>query len=375
MDKPDHRRDRGARPILPCAIAAGRRNNHAPAAAPGRSPEPLAPSTYISGSLYMLVKKRYFALPALALVLPLSGCLSASNGLNYDRPSTAPAPTPFVNSMDGTAPGNGSWPSGQLPIPGEPLGYSHMPARPAPPPPPPPPPAPPPCVAPSAGEPISLAGCKQGDVLILHDVNFDFDKATLTPTARGILDQVAAALQSRPDIKVEIDGHTDGKGSVSYNQKLSERRAASVVLYLIGKGIDSGRMTSAGFGKSRPVADNKTDEGRALNRRVELKVTAANPAAEPVVVAPPVPAAAASGISAVTIVKFAFTPETVTVPVGATVTWTNQDLDTPHVVKFPDGASGTLKQGSSYSRTFSSPGVYTYQCGVHPYMTGKVVVQ
>jgi len=321
----------------------------------------------------MLVKKRYFALPALALVLPLSGCLSASNGLNYDRPSTAPAPTPYVNSMGGTAPGAGGWPSGQLPIPGEPLGYSPPPVRPAPPAPPPPPP-PPPCVAPSAGEPISLAGCKQGDVLVLHDVNFDFDKATLTPTARGILDQVAAALQSRPDIKVEIDGHTDGKGSVPYNQKLSERRAASVVLYLIGKGIDSGRMTSAGFGKSRPVADNKTDEGRALNRRVELKVTAANPAAEPVVVAPPVPTAA-SGISAVTIVKFAFTPETVTVPVGATVTWTNQDLDTPHVVKFPDGASGTLKQGSSYSRTFSSPGVYTYQCGVHPYMTGKVVVQ
>lgn len=372
MNMPDHRHGRKARRTLPRTSVAASRNNQDPAAAPGRSPEPAAPFTYISGSLYMLFKKRYFTLPVIALALPLSGCLSASNGLDYNR-STTPSPTPFVNAMGGTPPGGGGWPSGQLPIPGEPLGYSPSPVRPAPPPPPPPPPAPP-CEAPSAGQPISLAGCKQGDVLVLHDVNFDFDKATLTPTARNILDQVATALQSRPDIKVEIDGHTDGKGSVPYNQKLSERRAASVVLYLVGKGIDSGRMTSAGFGKSMPVADNKTDAGRALNRRVELKVTEANAAAAPVVVAPPVPAAV-STTTAVTIVKFAFTPETITVPVGTTVTWTNQDLDTPHIVKFPDGMSGTLKQGASYSRTFSSPGVYTYQCGVHPYMTGKVVVQ
>lgn len=322
----------------------------------------------------MLVKKRYFTLPVIALVLPLSGCLSASNGLNYNRPTGTPQPTPFVNSMGGTAPGQASWPSGQLPIPGTPLGYSPSPVRPAAPPPPPPPPAPSPCESPSAGQPINLAGCKEGDVLVLHDVNFDFDKATLTPTAKGILDNVAGALQSRPDIKVEIDGHTDGKGSVPYNQKLSERRAASVVQYLVGKGVDSSRMTSKGFGKSMPVADNKTDEGRALNRRVELKVISASPTAAPVVVAPPVPAAAVV-TSAVTIVKFAFNPDTITVPVGTTVTWTNQDLDTPHIVKFADGASGALKQGNSYSRTFSTTGVYTYQCGVHPYMTGKVIVQ
>jgi OOP family OmpA-OmpF porin len=326
----------------------------------------------------MQVKKRYLTLPLAALALPLAGCLSASSGLDYNRPSPQPQPTPYVTSMGGQPPGMDTWPSQQLPIPGEPLGYSPSPVKPAPPAPPPPaPPAPPPCQLPNAGQAITLEGCKQNDVLILRGVNFDFDKATLTVEAKGILDQVASALQARPDIKVEIDGHTDGKGSVPYNQKLSERRAASVKAYLVGKGVDGGRMTTAGFGKSRPIADNKTDEGRALNRRVELKVTEASAAAAPVVstTAPSASATVAPAGSAVTIVKFSFDPETITVPAGATVTWTNQDLDTPHIVKFADGMSGTLKQGASFSKTFSTPGTYSYQCGVHPYMKGTVIVK
>lgn len=139
----------------------------------------------------------------------------------------------------------------------------------------PPPPAeapPPPCQPPAPGQPISLEGCKTGDTIILRGVNFEFDKAKLTVNAKTLLDQVADALLSRMDIKVEVDGHTDGKGSGPYNQKLSERRAASVVQYLIGKGIDAGRMTSKGFGKTMPIAPNDTDEGRELNRRVELKI-------------------------------------------------------------------------------------------------------
>lgn len=330
----------------------------------------------------MLVNKRRFALPLAALALPLAGCLSASNGLNYDRSNYQPGATPYVASMGGNPPGMSGWPTGQLPIPGEPIGFTPDPAKPAPPaaPPAPPAPAPPPCEMPGAGQAITLEGCKQNDVLILRGVNFDFDKATLTADAKGILDQVAAALQARPDIKVEIDGHTDGKGSVPYNQKLSERRAASVKVYLVGKGIDTARMTTAGFGKSRPIADNKTDEGRALNRRVELKVTEASATAAPVVTttapaAAATTAPAAGGGAAVTIVKFSFDPETITVPVGSTVTWTNQDLDTPHAIKFADGMSGTLNQGASYSKTFSTAGTYTYQCGVHPYMKGTVIVQ
>ncbi len=134
-------------------------------------------------------------------------------------------------------------------------------------------PAPPPCEPPAPGQPINLDGCKEGDTLVLRGVNFEFDKAKLTVNAKALLDPVADALIARPDIKVEIDGHTDSKGSDAYNLKLSDARAASVVAYLVSRGVAADRMTSKGFGESQPVADNATDDGRELNRRVELKIT------------------------------------------------------------------------------------------------------
>ena len=137
----------------------------------------------------------------------------------------------------------------------------------------PPPPPPPPCQPPAPGQPANLEGCKTGDTIVLHGVNFEFNKATLTVNAKALLDQVADALLAQSKIKVEIDGHTDGKGGDAYNQKLSENRAASVKDYLASRGVDSARMSAKGFGKSMPVADNATEEGRELNRRVELKVT------------------------------------------------------------------------------------------------------
>jgi len=151
-----------------------------------------------------------------------------------------------------------------------------VPAEEPPPPPPPPPeapPAPPPCQPPAPGQAISLEGCKTGDTIVLRGVNFEFNKATLTVNAKTLLNDVSDALLTRKDIKVEIDGHTDGKGSAPYNLKLSERRAESVKQYLVGRGVDADRMSTKGFGKTMPVADNNTDEGRELNRRVELKVT------------------------------------------------------------------------------------------------------
>jgi len=128
------------------------------------------------------------------------------------------------------------------------------------------------CDAPKAGEAMDISGCASGDVIVLHGVTFEFDQARLTPNARVILDGVADALKAAPQIRVEVGGHTDSRGSDSYNLRLSQARAEAVVQYLVGKEIDAARLSSAGYGESKPVSDNATDEGRELNRRVELKV-------------------------------------------------------------------------------------------------------
>ncbi|MEP7236941.1 MAG: OmpA family protein, partial [Ferruginibacter sp.] len=80
-------------------------------------------------------------------------------------------------------------------------------------------------------------------------------------------------LNENPTFKVQIDGHTDSQGGDDYNQKLSDERAASVKAYLMSKGIAEGRLSSAGYGESKPVADNKTAAGRAKNRRVEMTLS------------------------------------------------------------------------------------------------------
>lgn len=138
----------------------------------------------------------------------------------------------------------------------------------------------PPCKKPLPGERVSLAGCGAGAVFVLNGVSFEFDKARLTPNAKTILDGVSDELQTFADIKVELSGHTDSRGADSYNQRLSEARAESVLEYLVSKGIVESRMTAVGFGESQPVADNNTDEGREQNRRVELKIISGG-AAEP----------------------------------------------------------------------------------------------
>ncbi|MGQ0530266.1 MAG: OmpA family protein [Panacagrimonas sp.] len=130
------------------------------------------------------------------------------------------------------------------------------------------------CKTPEPGQPVTLEGCAAGDKIVLRGVNFEFDKSRLTSNAKTILEGVGDALNRAPSVTVEIGGHTDAIGTDEYNQKLSEQRAQSVVQYLVGsKNVDSSRMTSAGYGESQPVADNETDAGRELNRRVELKVT------------------------------------------------------------------------------------------------------
>ena len=133
-------------------------------------------------------------------------------------------------------------------------------------------PLPQPCAVGEDGSLPDLAQCKVGDKVVLKNVHFLFDQSTLTPDAKAVLDGVSDAMTRAADIHVEIGGHTDAKGSDEYNQKLSERRAVSVRKYIIGKGVAGDRMNAAGYGESQPVADNETDEGRELNRRVELKI-------------------------------------------------------------------------------------------------------
>lgn len=101
---------------------------------------------------------------------------------------------------------------------------------------------------------------------------FDFDKTAIKPDGAKILDRLVEFLNQNPEKKVDLEGHTDWIGTEKYNQGLSERRAASVRNYVVKKGIDSKRIVTRGFGETKPIADNKTRDGRAKNRRVEAKV-------------------------------------------------------------------------------------------------------
>jgi outer membrane protein OmpA-like peptidoglycan-associated protein len=111
---------------------------------------------------------------------------------------------------------------------------------------------------------------KVGERIILEGVNFETNKAVLLPGAKAILDQVASSLLGNPDAEVAIHGHTDNIGGAKYNQDLSLRRAESVKDYLSSKGVSSARMSTRGYGFTKPIDDNATSQGRARNRRIEF---------------------------------------------------------------------------------------------------------
>ncbi|MDG2307835.1 MAG: OmpA family protein [Candidatus Binatia bacterium] len=126
--------------------------------------------------------------------------------------------------------------------------------------PPPPAPEPPPPAAPAKRK------------IILRGVNFDFDKSNIRADAQPILNAAIDVLKAEPGINVSVQGYTDSIGSDAYNLKLSQRRAESVTRYMVTGGVSATRLTAVGFGESDPVATNETEDGRAQNRRVELRV-------------------------------------------------------------------------------------------------------
>ena len=137
--------------------------------------------------------------------------------------------------------------------------------------PPPPPPPPPPVVAPVA-PPAPPAPPAATKVTYAADAFFDFNKSVIKPEGKAKLDDLVGKIK---DINLEVIiavGHTDAVGGDAYNQKLSIRRSEAVKAYLVSKGIEKNRVYTEGKGEKQPVADNKTSEGRAKNRRVEIEV-------------------------------------------------------------------------------------------------------
>ena len=101
-------------------------------------------------------------------------------------------------------------------------------------------------------------------------INFDIDKATIKPESMGTLNMIVGVLKDNPDIKFEIDGHTDNSGTAAHNLTLSQQRADAVKDQLVKMGVDASRLSSKGLGDSKPISDNTTLEGKANNRRVEF---------------------------------------------------------------------------------------------------------
>jgi OmpA-OmpF porin, OOP family len=138
------------------------------------------------------------------------------------------------------------------------------------------------CPGTRAGARVDASGCelaepakpqpKKPEVLVLKGVTFATNSASLTSASAATLDEAADALAKRGDVQVEVAGHTDNRGSAQRNRALSQQRAESVMRYLVSRGVNAANVTARGYGPDRPVADNRTEQGRATNRRVELVI-------------------------------------------------------------------------------------------------------
>lgn len=122
-----------------------------------------------------------------------------------------------------------------------------------------------------ADKPVDADGCTIVSV-VLENVQFELNSSELTAGSSESLDKAVEGMAAYSGLRIEIQAHTDNMGEAGYNQSLSEKRANSVRDYMIGKGVAANRMEVKGYGESKPIADNSTREGRAENRRVELKI-------------------------------------------------------------------------------------------------------
>jgi outer membrane protein OmpA-like peptidoglycan-associated protein len=109
---------------------------------------------------------------------------------------------------------------------------------------------------------------KNGSIALY--INFETGKSVIKPDSRQIIDQIAEMLKQNPGLKISIEGHTDNVGSEKSNLSLSESRARSVMEAVLAKGIDKARLSTKGWGQTKPIAENTTEDGRAKNRRVEI---------------------------------------------------------------------------------------------------------
>ena len=134
----------------------------------------------------------------------------------------------------------------------------------------PPPPAPAPVVVPPP-EPTPKPVINEKGRQTLN-VEFDFDKSIIKKGYYQDIDNLAGVMKQYPDLNVVIEGHTDSVGTAAYNKKLSQRRAEAIKKYMVESGIDANRLKAQGFGEDKPIASNKTKEGRQQNRRVEAAV-------------------------------------------------------------------------------------------------------
>lgn len=127
------------------------------------------------------------------------------------------------------------------------------------------------CKSKKVGAGDNIGSAVAGDVL--KDINFDFDKYNLSPLAKTILDENAAYLAANPAVKVQVEGHTDERGTVEYNLKLGANRARAAFEYLRAKGVDASRLSTVSYGEELPLDPAKTEAAYAKNRRDHFNVT------------------------------------------------------------------------------------------------------